>query len=334
MWTLAIDAMGGDNAPKEIIDGTVNALEKNKDIKVLLYGIEEEIKKYLPIVPERMTIINCSEVIETCEPPLIAIRKKVDSSLIKGLLAVKSGEADAFISAGSTGAVMAGALFKVGRIKGIDRPALAPVLPTKQGKALLIDCGANADCDVKFLEQFALMGSAYMELVEDVKNPRVGLINIGVEEEKGNKLYKETFKALGVLNGINFVGNIEARDTTDGEADVLVCDGFTGNIVLKTLEGMATYLFSLIKEQIMQNGIRKLGYLLMKSGFRKVRDKLDHKAYGGAPLLGIQGCVIKAHGSSDAFAFNGAITQALKYLEGDVTNVIRQKIEAVSEAAG
>ncbi len=331
MWTLAIDAMGGDNAPEEIIKGTLLAIEQNKNIKVLMYGIEEEIKKYLPSNTERITIIDCPEVIETCEPPLIAIRKKTNSSLIKGLLAVKANEADAFVSAGSTGAVLAGALFKVGRIKGIDRPALAPVLPTKQGKALLIDCGANADCDVKFLEQFALMGSAYMELVEGVDNPRVGLINIGAEEEKGNSLYKNTFKALKVLDGINFVGNIEARDTTDGNADVLVCDGFTGNIVLKTLEGMTMYLFSLIKEQIMKTGIRKLGYLLMKNGFRAVRDKLDHKAYGGAPLLGVKGCVIKAHGSSDAGAFNGAIKQAVKYLDADVSNMIKHKIESMQD---
>ena len=329
MWTLAVDAMGGDNAPKDIILGTLDALEKNNNIKVLMYGIETEIKKYMPEENDRVTIIDCPEVIETCEPPLIAIRKKTNSSLIKGLLAVKSGEADAFISAGSTGAVMAGALFKVGRIKGIERPALAPILPTKQGKAMLIDCGANADCEVKFLEQFALMGSAYMELVEGIKNPRVGLVNIGVEEEKGNNLYKKTYKSLKEMDTINFVGNIEARDTTEGEADVLVCDGFTGNIVLKTLEGMATYLFSLIKEQIMQSGIRKLGYLLMKSGFRTVRDKLDHKAYGGAPLLGIKGCIIKAHGSSDPGAFFGAIKQAVIYLEQDVTNVIGKKIESM-----
>ncbi len=331
MWTLAIDAMGGDNAPKDIIEGTLLAVSKFDNIKVLMFGIEEEIKKYMPSSHDRITVINCSEVIETCEPPLIAIRKKTDSSLIKGLLAVKSGEADAFISAGSTGAVMAGALFKVGRIKGIDRPALAPVLPTRTGKALLIDCGANADCEVKFLEQFALMGSAYMELVEGVDNPRVGLINIGVEEEKGNKLYKDTYKSMKTLDGINFVGNIEARDTTEGEADVLVCDGFTGNIVLKTLEGLATYLFSMIKEQIMQNGIRKFGYILMKNGFRKVKAKLDHKAYGGAPLLGIKGCIIKAHGSSDESAFMGAIRQAIKYLDGNVTDVIRQKIEGMQE---
>lgn len=331
MWTLAIDAMGGDNAPRDIIEGTLEALEQNKNIKVLMYGIEEEIKKYMPNAHERVTIVDSPEVIETCEPPLIAIRKKVNSSLIKGLLAVKSQEADAFISAGSTGAVMAGALFKVGRIKGIDRPALAPVLPTKTGKALLIDCGANADCEVKFLEQFALMGSAYMELVEGVENPKAGLINIGAESEKGNNLYKNTYKALEVLDGINFVGNVEARYVTEGDADVLVCDGFTGNIVLKTLEGLAMYLFANIKEQIMKNPIRKLGALLMKNGFRAVKEKLDHKAYGGAPLLGIKGCVIKAHGSSDARAFHGAIKQAVKYLDGDVTNVIKQKIEGMNK---
>lgn len=331
MWTLAIDAMGGDNAPKDIIEGTLEALEQNQNIKVLMYGIEDEIKKYMPANHDRVTIIDCPEVIETCEPPLIAIRKKVNSSLIKGLLAVKSKEADAFISAGSTGAVMAGALFKVGRIRGIDRPALAPVLPTKKGKALLIDCGANADCEVKFLEQFALMGSAYMELVEGIENPKAGLINIGAEPEKGNTLYKNTYKALEELDGINFAGNVEARYVTDGDVDVLVCDGFTGNIVLKTLEGLAMYLFSNIKEQIMKNPIRKLGALLMKNGFREVKAKLDHKAYGGAPLLGIKGCVIKAHGSSDAGAFHGAIRQAVKYLDGDVTNVIKQKIEGMNQ---
>lgn len=331
MWTLAIDAMGGDNAPRAIIEGTITALNKNKNIKVLLFGIESEIRKHLDVVPERVKIIDTPEVIETCEPPLIAIRKKQNSSLIQGLLAVKSGDADAFISAGSTGAVMAGALFRVGRIKGIKRPALAPVMPTKTGTAILIDCGANADCEVAFLEQFALMGSAYMELVENVKNPRVGLINIGAEEEKGNTLYKETHKALKKISVINFVGNIEARDCSLGTADVLVCDGFTGNILLKSMEGMAKYLFSLIKEQIMQSAIRKFGYLLLKKGFIKVKSSLDYKEYGGAPLLGIEGCVIKAHGSSDAYSFSGAITQAIKYLDKDVTSMIKGKLLSIQE---
>ncbi len=328
MWTLAIDAMGGDNAPKDIIGGALKALETHKDINVQLYGIESEIRKHLDTVPDRVTIIDTPEVIETCEPPLIAIRKKKNSSLIKGLAAVKEKKADAFISAGSTGAVLAGALFGIGRIKGIDRPALAPILPANGGKTLLIDCGANADCEEKFLLQFAKMGSAYMELVEGVESPRVGLVNNGTEEGKGNKLYKSTHQSLKAMDDINFIGNVEARDAIQGLCDVLVCDGFTGNVLLKSTEGTALYIFDLLKKEITRNFITKMGYLLLKKGFKNLKGALDYKEYGGSPLLGIEGCVIKAHGSSDVLSFSSAINQAVTYLEKDVTNKISEKISA------
>lgn len=326
MWTIAVDAMGGDHAPQAIIEGTVTALQQHQDIRIVMLGIESEIRKHLSN-DERITIIDTPEVIETGEDPLLAIRRKKNSSLIKGLELLKSKEADAFISAGSTGAVLTGAFFKVGRIKGIDRPALAPVMPSKTGKVMLIDCGANPDCEPKFLQQFAIMGSAYMELVEGVDNPKVGLLNNGAEEAKGSKLYKQVNKDLHAMESINYYGNIEARYGMSGEVDVLVCDGFAGNVFLKAVEGTAKFIMSELKDEILKNPIRKLGAGLMKPGLKALKSKLNYKDYGGAAFLGIEGCVIKAHGSSDATSFTAAIQQGVNYLEKDVTNSIRAKVQ-------
>ncbi len=327
MYTIAIDVMGGDNAPNEIIKGALDAQREIEDIKIILLGQKDVIQKQLDIHNEKAEIIDAPQVIHTGDKPLIAIREKKNSSLIQGLLMVKKGTADAFVSAGSTGAIFAGALFNVGRIKGVDRPALATVLPSGEGKALLLDIGANADCKEKFLIQFAKMGRTYMKLVEGVENPTMGLINIGAEEEKGSELYREVNKLMREDDSLNFVGNVEPRDMFTGVADVLVCDGFTGNILIKTLEGMATFLFKNIKIELYRNIFTKLAAAVLKKGFKNVKSKLDHKEFGGTPLLGVNGCVIKAHGSSDAYSFKRAIYQAKKYLDKDVTNVIRDTVE-------
>ena len=327
MYKIAIDAMGGDNAPDAIIKGALDARAENDNVGIILLGQKDVIQKQLDIHGQKAEIIDAPQVIHTEDKPLVAIRQKRDSSLIKGLLMVKDGTADAFVSAGSTGAVFSGALFNVGRIKGVDRPALAAILPTKDGKTILLDIGANADCKDKYLVQFAKMGRTYMKFVEGVENPTVGLINIGTEEEKGNELYRQVNKLMREDPSLNFVGNVEPREALDSVADVLVCDGFTGNILLKTLEGMAVYLFKNIKAELMKNFATKLAAAVLKKGFKNVRDKIDHKEYGGTPLLGVQGCVIKAHGSSDAYSFKRAIIQAVGYLDKDITNVIKDTVE-------
>ena len=327
MYKIAIDAMGGDNAPNEIIKGALDARREADGVEVVLLGQKDVIQAQLDKLGETAEIIDAPDVIHTGDKPLVAIRQKRNSSLIKGLLMVKDGTADAFVSAGSTGAVFAGALFNVGRIKGVDRPALAAILPTQKGKTILLDIGANADCKDKYLIQFAKMGRTYMKLVEGIENPTVGLINIGTEEEKGNELYREVNKLMREDESLNFVGNVEPREALNSAADVLVCDGFTGNILLKTLEGMAVYLFKNIKAELMKNIITKLAAAILKKGFNNVRGKIDHKEYGGTPLLGVQGCVIKAHGSSDAYSFKRAIIQAVNYLEKDITNVIKDTVE-------
>ncbi len=327
MFKIAIDAMGGDNAPNEIIKGALDAQKEMEGIEVVLLGQKDIIQKQMDLHSEKAEIIDCPEVIHTGDKPLVAIRAKKNSSLIKGLLMVKENTADAFVSAGSTGAVFAGALFNVGRIKGVDRPALAAILPTQNGKTILLDIGANADCKDKYLIQFAKMGRTYMKLVEGIDNPTMGLINIGTEEEKGSELYREVNKLMREDESLNFVGNIEPRDALNGAADVLVCDGFTGNVLLKTLEGMAVYLFKNIKAELYKNIFTKLAAAVLKNGFKNVKIKIDHKEYGGTPLLGVQGCVIKAHGSSDAYSFKRAIMQAVNYLEKDITNVIKDTVE-------
>lgn len=327
MYKIAIDAMGGDNAPNAIIKGALDAQKEIDGIEVILLGKKDIIQKQMDIHDEKAEIIDAPQVIHTGDKPLIAIRQKKNSSLVKGLMMIKEGTADAFVSAGSTGAVFAGSLFNVGRIKGVDRPALAAILPTKDGKTILLDIGANADCKEKYLLQFAKMGKAYMKLVEGIESPTVGLINIGTEEEKGNELYREVNKLMREDDSLNFVGNVEPREALNSAADVLVCDGFTGNILLKTLEGMGTYLFQNIKAELMRNVFTKLAAAVLKKGFMNVKSKMDHKEYGGTPLLGVNGCVIKAHGSSDAYSFKRAIVQAVNYLEKDITNVIKDTVE-------
>ena len=278
MTKIAVDAMGGDNAPKEIIKGAVEAVQKRDDIQVILTGKEEVIADELAgytYNKEQITIVNTTEVIETAEPPVMAIRRKKDSSIVVGLKLVKEKKADAFVSAGSSGAVLAGGQLLVGRIKGVERPPLAPLIPTEKGFALLIDCGANVDARPSHLVQFAKMGSIYMKHVMGVKNPKVGIVNIGAEEEKGNALVKETFPLLKECRDINFTGSIEAREIPHGQADVIVCEAFVGNVILKLYEGVGSVLISKMKKGMMTSLRSKIGALLVKPALKSTMKDFD-----------------------------------------------------------
>lgn len=327
---IYVDAMGGDNAPCEIVKGCVLAV-KEYDINITLIGFQEEIQKELwkyKYDKNKIDIINTSEIITNEDEPTRAIRRKKDSSIVKGMEFVKENQNSVLISAGNTGALLAGGLLKIGRIKGILRPALAPALPTKNGISLLIDAGANTDCKPQHLEQFAIMGSIYMNKVIGINNPKVGLINIGAEEKKGNELARETYKLLKEAN-INFIGNVEARDIPYGKADVLVCDGFTGNVVLKLTEGLALYILQSLKENILDNTRSKLGGYLLKPSLKQFKNQFDYSEYGGAPFLGVRGGLIKAHGSSDANAIKNAIAKGIKYLKQEVVLNIEEEIKTI-----
>lgn len=327
---IFVDGMGGDHAPSEIVRGCVLATQDYK-IPITLIGKEEEIQRELgkyEYDKKLIEMIPTTEMIENEDEPAMAIRKKKNSSMVKGMNLVRENDNAVFISAGNTGALLAGGLLKIGRIKGILRPALAPILPTKGGPNLLIDAGANAECKPQQLQQFALMGSIYMEKVIEIKNPRVGLINIGTEEKKGNEITKETFQLLKGTN-VNFIGNVEARDIPNGVADILVCDGFTGNIILKLTEGLASFIFHALKETILSTTRGKVGGLLLKSSMKNFAKQLDYTEYGGAPFLGIKGGLIKAHGSSDAKAIKNAIGQGIQYLKKEVNKNIEEEIKKI-----
>lgn len=326
---VAVDAMGGDNAPAEIVKGTVDAVNERNDIKVILVGIEEavtdELSKY-QYDKDRIEIVNATEVIATDEPPVNAIRRKKNSSIVVALNLVKSGQADAFVSAGSSGAVLVGGQLIVGRIKGIERPPLAPLIPTKNGVALLIDCGANVDARAGHLVQFAKMGSIYMENVVGIKNPKVALVNIGTEEEKGNALVKETMPLLKSCTDINFIGSIEARDIPSGYADVIVCEAFVGNVILKLYEGVGNVMLSKVKEGLMSSFRAKMGALLIKPALKKTLKAFNTDEYGGAPLLGLNGLVVKTHGSSKAIEVKNSIIQCISFKNEKINQKIKQKI--------
>jgi glycerol-3-phosphate acyltransferase PlsX len=330
MYRIAIDAMGGDNAPTSILEGINLAIQSFSNIEFLVFGDESKLDKSL-IQGERVTYINTSEVITSNDEPVKAVRTKKDSSMVKMAQYVKEGKADACISAGNTGALMTTGIFVVGRAKGIERPALAPLMPTINGKGfLLLDVGANIDAKVNHLVQYAEMGSIYLEKVLGRKNPTVGLVNIGTEEHKGTDLYKDTYIALKNSN-LNFVGNIEARNLLLGEVDVAVTDGFSGNQILKSIEGTAEALFKVMKEEFTSSFKAKLGALLLKSSFKSVKKRLDHSETGGAALFGLNAPVIKAHGSSDTKAIYSAIRQTVIMLENNVIPTIKQKIEESRE---
>ena len=325
---VAVDAMGGDNAPTEIVKGAVEAVNADKRVKVFLVGkepvIREELKAYT-YDAEQLEVVHAEEVIETAEPPVMAIRRKKDSSIVKAMYMVKNGECDAFVSAGSTGAVLVGGQVIVGRIRGVERPPLAPLIPTENGVSLLLDCGANVDARPSMLVQFAKMGSVYMESVMGVKNPKVGIVNIGAEEEKGNALVKETFPLLKNCPEINFIGSVEARDIPAGVADVIVCEAFVGNVVLKMYEGVSSALLHQVKQGMMSTLRSKIGALLVKPALKKTLKSFDTSQYGGAPLLGLNGLVVKTHGSSKAVEVKNSILQCIAFKEEKINEKIKEK---------
>lgn len=328
---VVVDAMGGDYAPQEPVKAAVEAVKERKDISVILTGqedtIKKELKKFQDFPGDRIQIAPASEVIETAEPPVFAIRKKKDSSIVVGLNMVKRKEADAFVSSGSTGAVLVGGQVLVGRAKGVERPPLAPLIPTMDGVSLLIDCGANVDARPSHLVQFAKMGAIYMEEVVGIKNPRVAIVNNGAEEEKGNALVKETFPILKKTEGINFIGSIEARDIPAGYADVIVCEAFVGNVILKLYEGVGAALIKKIKEGMMSSVRSKVGALLVKPALKETLKSFDATEYGGAPLLGLKGLVVKTHGSATAVEIRNAIFQCVQFKQQKVNEKIAERIQ-------
>ena len=339
---IVLDAYGGDNAPYEIVKGAVNAINENDGFSIVLVGKKNEIEKLLikfAYNGDRIEIIDAQDVITNDDVPTEAIRRKKDSSLVCSFRALNSDpECVALISAGSSGAVLTGGMLLVKRIKGVTRAALAPLLPTvKGGFVTLVDCGANAECKPQMLVQFAHFGKAMAKAYMGIQNPRIGLLSNGTEDKKGNLLNTEVFPLLKDEKGINFVGNMEAREILSGDYDVVVADGFSGNIALKGCEGTALAFMTILKNAIMESGLRaKIGYLLMKPVFKKVKKTLDYNDYGGAVLVGLQKIVIKAHGSSKAKSISAAIMQAVtlhnREIISEVTKSLIQDSEENNEA--
>jgi len=324
---IAVDAMGGDNAPKSIVEGAMLALEEYQDIEIILVGNESEIKPFITKQSERLRIVHTTEVIGTDEEPVKAVRGKKDSSLVQVTRMVKEQEAEACISAGNTGAYMTAGLLVTGRIKGVERPGLSIIYPTMSGRAsVILDVGANVDAKPEHLLQYAYMGSIYAEKVLGYDNPTVGLLNVGTEDNKGNELVKHAFPLLK-NSSVNFVGNIEGRDVPHGVADVIVCDGFAGNVLLKVTEGVVGTIFGMLKDEFTKSTMTKLAALILKPGLKSFKKKMDYTEYGGAPLLGLNGVCIKAHGSSNDFAIKNGIGQARKFLQYNVNELIQQKVQ-------
>ena len=327
---VAVDAMGGDNAPGEIVKGAVEAILASEQVIVKLVGKEEVVKEELAKYEydkERIEVVNATEVILTEEPPVKAIKSKKDSSIVVAMNMVKKGEADAFVSAGSSGAILVGGQTIVGRIKGIRRSPLAPLIPREGGVSLLIDCGANVDARPSHLVQFAKMGSVYMENVMGVDKPRVAIVNIGAEEEKGNALVKETMPLLKECEDINFVGSIESREIPHGGADVIVCEAFVGNVILKLYEGLAGVLIKKIKGGLMSTLKSKIGAALALPALKNTLKSFDTSEHGGAPLLGLNGLVVKTHGSSKAIEVSNSIIQCVTFKEQKINDKIRERIQ-------
>ena len=323
--TVALDAMGGDHAPYEIVKGGVEAVQSNNSVKVLMVGDEKQIRQELEKYSydqDRIEIIPTTEVITNDEHPVNAIRTKKDSSIVRCQRMIKNGEADAMVSAGSTGAVLAGGQLIVGRIKGVQRAPLAPLIPTEKGFSLLIDCGANVDARPNHLLQFAKIGSIYMQNIMGIEKPKVAIVNIGAEEAKGNQLVKETYPLLKDCPFINFIGSIEARDIPSGQADVIVCEAFVGNVILKLYEGVSMTLVKEIKTSLLSSLKTKIGALLIKPALKETLKRFDSSKYGGAPMLGLRGLVVKTHGSSNAPEIKNSINQCVQYKESQINSKI------------
>ncbi len=326
---IAVDAMGGDNAPKAVVNGVVDAVNERPEIFAYLVGKEELIREELAqysYPADRIEVVPATEVIEMAESPTTAIRRKKDSSIVVAMKLVKEGKADAFVSAGSTGAILVGGQVIIGRIRGVERTPLAPLIPTERGVTLLIDCGANVDARSSHLVSFAKMGSIYMEHIMGVKNPTVGIVNIGTEEEKGNALVKETFPLLKACKDINFVGSVEARDIPKGTVDVVVCEAFVGNVILKLTEGVASTVMHMIKKGMMNSLKSKIGGLLVKPALKETLKSFDSSQYGGAPLLGCNGLVVKCHGSSNALEIKNSLIQCISFKEQKINEKIKNLI--------
>jgi len=324
---IAIDAMGGDFAPKEIVAGAVAAAKDNKDVQILLVGDEMQINAHLTEeVPSNLRIIHASEVVESEDEPVRAVRRKKDSSMVVAGRLVKDKEADAMLSAGNTGALMATGLLVVGRIPGIERPALAPLLPSLDGVGLLaLDLGANMDATPEQLYQYAVMGSIYRERAQGMKSPRIGLLNVGTEDSKGNEVSKAAYELLQ-QSELNFIGNVESKHMLERPCDVLVCDGFAGNIMLKSYEGAASVIFKELKTSFTQSLLTKIAAAIMLPKLKGLKKTLDPNEFGGALLLGVNGCVMKIHGSSDARAVQAAVKQAKTAIQGKLIESITAEI--------
>lgn len=337
---IMIDAMGGDFAPDAPVRGGLQAA-KEFGVEILFTGDDAAIRRVLKQEgydqpPKGIEIVHCTQVVDNCDDPSTVWRKKPDSSMTVGLKLLRANRGQAFISAGSTGALLSGATLLVRRIRGVKRAAVAPTVPIGRGWAVLIDAGANSECTVEQLVQFAVMGAHYTELVLGYQNPRVGLLNIGSEPSKGTELYQQTYQrlsALGEAKKLNFVGNVEGRDAVEGAADVIVADGFTGNIFLKTMEGTAGYISQAMKGMFLKNTRTKAAALMMKGELAAFKRRFDYREIGGTALLGIARPVIKAHGASDAYAFRSAVRQAISYAEGKVTQRIEQQLAQEAEDA-
>ncbi len=326
---IAVDVMSGDYAPDEVIKGCVKASQEVNAILVLV-GDETIIKEKLATFTynqDKIEVVHAGQVITMEDSPVFAIREKKDASMVVAMRLVKEGAVQALVSAGNTGALLAGSKLIIGCVKGIKRPALAPLIPNKKGYSLLIDCGANMDVKPENLGQFARMGTVYMEECLGVNTPKVGLINIGAEEEKGNALTKEAFKLLSADDKINFIGNIEAREIPSGEADVLVCDAFVGNVILKFMEGFGTWVFKMVKEEFVRDLKTKVAALLMKKGIQNIRNRFDYASQGGAPLLGLRGLVVKTHGNSKEKEIYSTIVQTERFIQEDLVGKISSKFE-------
>lgn len=326
---VAVDAMGGDNAPGEIIKGAILAINERQDIKVFLVGKIDVIKKELENYSyneDQLEIVEATEEIEMAEQPVLAIKRKKDSSIVVGMNLVKEKRTDAFVSAGNSGAILVGGQTIVGRIRGIQRAPFAPLIPTRRGVSLLLDCGANVDAKPNQLVQFARLGSMYMEKVVGVKNPRVGIVNIGAEEEKGNALVKETFPLLKECDDINFIGSVESREIPEGMCDVIVCEAFVGNVILKLYEGLSSTLIDVIKGGLMSTFKSKMGALLAKPALKKTLKSFDATEYGGAPMLGLEGLVVKTHGSASHKEVKNSIIQCVAFKEQDIAGKVRETI--------